>query len=79
MDQEVVRRRNAVFLVIYRKTTRIYPACVPRAVRWLFEALFLIMVRSSPSVGTTAVLHMICLIILNDAHFEYQIYTGLVY
>lgn len=67
MDQEVVRRRNTVFLVIYRKTTRIYLACVPKAVRWLFEALFLIMVRALPNVGTMAVFTW--LVILNDAHF----------
>lgn len=44
MDQEVIRRRNAVFSVIYRKVTSQYFGCVPQAIRWLLEIILLAMV-----------------------------------
>ena len=52
MDQEVVRRRNTVFLVIYRKVTLHYPGYVPKAVRRLLEAVFLILVSLLFVVGS---------------------------
>ena len=41
----MIRRRNAVFTLIYRKVTLHYPQYVPKAARRLLEVTFLLMVR----------------------------------
>lgn len=65
MDQEVIRRRNTVFTVIYRNLATHYAQYVPQAARLLVEVIFLIMVRLRLLESTVHV-HNVCTL-LNTA------------
>ena len=42
-----MQRRNALFELLYRKSTSFYLTCVPRPLQWAMEVFLLMMVRVS--------------------------------
>ena len=60
MDQEVIRRRNTVFNIIYRRVTLHYTQFVPKAARWTLEitCLLLVGLRSATIYNKAVLLHV---------------------